>query len=151
MIAQISHDTLHRRVVGQNDLGTFEYLSSRKPPTLEHGQHSNYNFGRLFSRPNLFQNRKWDGFQSVNLQQPYDFGRQLVVAEVLAAVSSRRSKPDRRSLPDRLSPCDCFSASDRVSTPRPRPSRYLRLLSIMNAAYERVAKLQSPVFSSLHL
>lgn len=86
----------------------------------------NYNFGRLFCRPNLFQNRKWDGFQSVKLRQPYDFGRQLVVAGALAAVSSRRSKPDRRSPPDRLSPCDRFSASDRVSTPR-RRSRSARL------------------------
>jgi hypothetical protein len=131
-------------VVGQNDLGTFEYLSSRKPPTLEHGQHSNYNFGRLFSRPNLFQNRKWDGFQSVNLQQPYDFGRQLVVAEVLAAVSSRRSKPDRRSLPDRLSPCDCFSASDRVSTPR-RRSQSARLSKLDRLLASAIALSQIAV------
>ncbi len=68
----------------------------------------------------MLQNRQWDGFESVKLRQPYDFGRQLVVAEALAAVCSRRPKPDRRSLLDRLSPCDRFSASDRVSTPRRR-------------------------------
>ena len=47
VIAQIPDDTTDRRAVGQNDLGTFEYFSSRKPPTLRHGQHPIYNFGRL--------------------------------------------------------------------------------------------------------
>ena len=119
VIAQISHDTTHRRAVGRNDLGALEYLSSWKPPTIEHVS-TKPQFLQTISRPNLFQNRKWDGFQRVKLRQPYDFGRQLVVARALAAVSSRRSKPDRRSLPDRLSPWDRFSASDRVSTPQRR-------------------------------
>ena len=36
VIAQISHDTTHRRAVGRNDLSALEYLSSRKAPTIEH-------------------------------------------------------------------------------------------------------------------
>lgn len=46
MIAQIPDHAVRRRAVGQNDLGTFEYVGSWKSPTLKHDQHPVYNFGK---------------------------------------------------------------------------------------------------------
>jgi len=44
VIAQIPDNAVHRRAVGQNDLGALEYFGPWKSPTLKHGQHSNLQF-----------------------------------------------------------------------------------------------------------
>jgi hypothetical protein len=67
VITHISDDTTDRRAASQDDLGTLKYFSSRKPPTLKHGQHPNLQFRQPNSRPNLFHKRKSDCFQSLNL------------------------------------------------------------------------------------
>jgi hypothetical protein len=125
VIAQIPDNAVHRRAVGQNDLGALEYFGPWKSPTLKHGQHSNLQFWQANSRSNLFHNRKWDCLQSLNLAKPYDFCRSVLLVDA-TAVFNRRSEPNRRSLPDRLSPCIRFSSFDRVSTPR-RRSWFARL------------------------
>jgi len=53
---QIADDTIERRAAGHNYFGALEYFSSRKPPTLQHGQTLCLEFDENDFRPNLFRN-----------------------------------------------------------------------------------------------
>ncbi len=44
VIARVPNKAVHRRAVGQNDLGTPKYVGPWKSPTLQHDQHSSLQF-----------------------------------------------------------------------------------------------------------